>query len=32
MQILSEGVRIAARRGKPARLVAATITTMDPER
>ena len=32
MQILPEGVRIAARRAKPVRLAAATIKTMDPER
>ena len=32
MQILPEDVRIAARDAKPARLAAATIKTMDPER
>ena len=32
MQIPSEGVRDAARDAKPARLAAATIKTMDPER
>jgi len=32
MQIRSEGVRIAVRPAKPARLAAATIKAMDPER